>query len=123
MTPAAFDTRRRLLGLSIQEAAVYLGTTRRTVERWISGYSEISEDAVAKLGALEDKMWDAVRDAEIDAEWKRPRSVELKRYRNQEAVDAAARWAGLPLGAHAIMIGWIAEALEAKRIEVEIVWG
>ena len=123
MTPAEFDTRRRLLGLSIQEAADYLGVQRRTVERWISGYSSVDDGAADRLLALEDRMSAAVEQVVVVARDKRADTVVLLRYRSQQAVDASPDAAGLPLGAHAILIGWTADALDAEGVETEIVWG
>lgn len=123
MTSAGFDTRRRLLGLSIQEAADYFGVQRRTVERWISGYSDVSAGAVEKLEALEDRINMAVDTALEIAERQKPDVVQLKRYRSQAAVEASHYAAGMPLGAHAILIGWIADALEAAGFAIEISWG
>ena len=38
-------------------------------------------------------------------------------------VDAAPHATGLPLGAHAMLIGWVADALEDDGHDVEMVWG
>lgn len=124
MTSAEFDTRRRLLGLSIQEAADYLGVQRRTVERWIRGYSEVNPDAVERLLALEGRMSSAVEQAVaaiLSVAGGAPKT--LLRYRSQAAVDASPHAAGMPLGAHAILIGWIADELNFKGADVEIAWG
>lgn len=123
MTPAALDTRRRLLGLSIQETADYCGVARRTVERWISGYSTVDDGAAQRLLALEERMAEAVEQAVALAMEQRPTAVALQRYRSQAAVDASPHAAGLPLGAHAILIGWTADALEDEGIGAEIAWG
>lgn len=123
MTPAEFDTRRRLLGLSVQAAADYCGVNRRTIERWINGDSEMAEEAIERLQELEDRMSAAAEQAVELAREKQAGAVELLRYRSQQAVDASPRAAGLPLGSHAILIGWVADALEAEGVETEIVWG
>ena len=124
MTPAGFDTRRRLLGLSIQEAADYLGVQRRTVERWISGYSTVDAAAAARLLGLEAAMVRAAEQAVATVQQVASGApAVLFRYRSQAAVDASHHAAGLPLGAHAMMIGWTADALEAEGIACEIAWG
>lgn len=123
MTPAEFDTRRRLLGLSIQETADYLGVQRRTVERWISGYSNVTPDALTRLEALERDMNEAVNQALSLARERGADDMVLYRYRSQEAVDASRHAAGMPLGAHAMMIGWASEALENDGHSVTVDWG
>lgn len=123
MTPAEFDTRRRLLGLSIQEVADWCEVQRRTVERWISGYSGVAENASARLLDLEDRMTAAVEQAVALASVQKPDSVTLLRYRSQSGLDASPHAAGMPLGAHAIMIGWMADALEDEGMTVAIAWG
>lgn len=123
MTAAEFDTRRRLLGLSIQETADYAGVQRRTVERWISGHSGVDKRAVIALLGLEDKMLTAVEHTVDLAREKNAGAVALMRYRSQGAIDASPHAAGLPLGAHAILIGWTAMALADLKIQAEIVWG
>lgn len=122
MTPAGFDTRRRLLGLSLQETADYCGVQRRTVERWCSGYSDIATSAIDRLDGLESQMGAAV-DQAVDGARRQPDdTVALLRYRTQAALDASPHAAGLPLGAHAMLIGWIAEAMADLDIAVDIVW-
>lgn len=123
MTPAEFDTRRRLLGLSIQEAADFLGVQRRTVERWISGYSEIPDSAIKKLDSLNAAMMRAVDQAVKFAKRKPAQEVALLRYRSQEAVDASPHAAGLPLGAHAVLIGRILTRLREDGFNVTVNWG
>jgi transcriptional regulator with XRE-family HTH domain len=123
MTPAEFDTRRRLLGLSIQEAADYLGVQRRTVERWISGYSEVAGAAADLLFDLESRMDAAVEVVVSVVKKQKPDEITLTRYRSQAAVDASPHAAGLPLGAHGILIGWAADTLESAGHTVEIIWG
>lgn len=123
MTPAEFDTRRRLVGLSIQEAADWCGVQRRTVERWISGYSEVSHEACNRLVDLETRMATAVGHALELAQSKSPDVVEIKRYRSQAAVDASPYAAGLPLGAHAILIGWTMQALRSSGLRTAVIWG
>jgi hypothetical protein len=122
VTPAEFDTRRRLLGLSIQETSEWCGTQRRTVERWISGYSNVSPSAVLKLDTLKKNMAVAVDGAVKLARFHDASIVSLARYRSQGAVDASPHAAGLPLGAHAILIGWTADALQEAGFEVVIAW-
>ena len=123
MTPACFDTRRRLLGLSVQETADWCGVQRKTVQRWASGYSDIPDSAIERLIALEDAMSRAVDELVALAAEKGADVIELKRYRDQPGVDASPHAAGMPAGAHAILIGWTSDALEEAGHEVEIIWG
>ena len=122
MTPAAFDTRRRMLGLSVEETAEWCSANRVTVQRWIKGQSRIDPKAIARLAALENGMIDAV-DRAVAMATGHTGPVPLIRYRNQAGVDAAPHATGLPLGAHAMLIGWVADALEDDGHDVEMVWG
>ena len=122
MTPAAFDTRRRLLGLSVEETAEWCGANRVTVQRWIKGQSRIDPKAIVRLGSLESDMIGAV-DRAVAMVAGHPGPVPVSRYRSQAAVDAAPLASGMPLGAHAMLIGWIAYALEDDGHDVEMVWG
>ncbi len=122
MTPAEFDTRRRLLGLSIEETAEWCGANRVTVQRWTKGQSRIDPRAIDRLEELEDGMAAAVERAVATVK-NHNGPVPLFRYRSQAAVDAAPHASGMPLGAHAILIGWTADALEDAGHAVEIVWG
>jgi hypothetical protein len=122
MTPAEFDTRRRLLGLNMEETAEWCGANRVTVQRWIKGLSRIDPKAVARLETLENSMIISAENA-VALIFGHAGPVPLIRYRTQAAVDAAPHASGMPLGAHAILIGWTADALEDVGHEVEIVWG
>jgi transcriptional regulator with XRE-family HTH domain len=121
VTAAEFDTRRRLLGLSIEETASWCGVKRRTVERWISGYSEVSDAGVERLEELESCMIKAVERGAAEAACED--KVVLIRYRSQAALAALPHASGLPAGAHAMMTGWLWEALDHQGADVEIVWG
>lgn len=123
MTPAEFDTRRRLLGLSMEETAEWCGANRVTVQRWIKNQSRISPSAIARLDELESRMNAAVEAAVAVARREKPDVVRLLRYRSQAAVDASPHAAGMPPGAHAILIGWKADALEAGGQAFTIEWG
>lgn len=122
VTPAEFDTRRRLLGLSIQETADFCGVQRRTVERWISGYSVVPQEAAQRMDDLKDRMKAAVRAAMDLAEHKPANDVRLIRYRSQDELETSPHAAGMPLGAHAMLIGWAAEALAGEGFTVRIEW-
>lgn len=123
MTPAEFDTRRRSLGLSVEEAASLCQVQDRTVRRWQSGASPIPDDAAAALQALEDAMLEAVEQAVLFATDRVAAGpVLLWRYRTQADQDRSPHAATLPLGAHAMLIAWTADALAAEGLEVAIEW-
>ncbi|AGH48785.1 MULTISPECIES: helix-turn-helix domain-containing protein [Sphingomonadales] len=123
MSPAEFDTRRRSLGLSVDETAALCGVQDRTVRRWQSGATPIPADASGALESLEDAMGLAVDELvtfATDRVAKGP--VLLWRYRTQAEQDRSPHARSLPLGAHAMMIAWAADALEAEGIDVDIEW-
>lgn len=122
MTPAEFDTRRRLLGLSVEEAADWCGANRTTVQRWVRGKARIHPRAVERLEELEEAMSEAVEQALDLARERGADKITLIRYWTQEALDASPHASGLPLGAHSMMIGWTADALEDDGRAVEIAW-
>jgi hypothetical protein len=127
MTPAKFDTMRRFCGLSIKETADWCGTQRRTVERWISGYSLVSESAAARMGNLNllinKAVIEAVKQANILAAQQGGSEIQLLRYRSQETVDNSPNASGLPLGAHSMLIARSLKALDDKGFNVVIEWG
>jgi hypothetical protein len=102
--------------------AQWCGANRTTVQRWHKGVSRIDPRAAARLDDLENKMAVAVEQATAVAREQKPDVVELIRYRDQASLDASPNAAGLPLGAHAMMIGWLSDALEDKGYEVTIRW-
>lgn len=123
MTPAGFDTRRRSLGLSVDETASLCGVQDRTVRRWQSGDSPIPADAAAALDQLEAAMSEAVEQALARATDHVARGpVVLWRYRTQADQDRSPHAATLPLGAYAMMIAWAAKALAAEGMDVSIQW-
>jgi len=106
----------------VRDLADVLGVTEKSVNRWGNDDSPIPERAWDALDALEDGMQRGVESA-LDLARAHPRTpVTLYRYRSQEALDASPHGAGMPLGAHAMMIGWAYEALEADGIEVDMDW-
>jgi transcriptional regulator with XRE-family HTH domain len=123
LTPAEFDTRRRYLGLSVDETAALCGVQDRTIRRWQNGTSPIPDDARAALKALEDAMNKAVTAlVETVTNVTASGPVVLWRYRTKAEQDKSPHASSLPLGAHAMMIAWAADALEGEGIEVEIAW-
>lgn len=123
MTPAEFDTRRRSLGLSTREAAALCGVQERTLNRWQAGDYAIPQDAVDALDALEESMSDAVENVVTFAtDNVESGPVILWRYRTQAVLDRSEHASGMPLGAHAMMIAWAADALAAEGIGVQIEW-
>jgi hypothetical protein len=123
LTPAEFDTRRRSLGLSVDETAALCGVQDRTVRRWQSGASPIPEDATEALGGLEDAMLEAVEQAlRLATDMTTSAPVVLRRYRTAGDQARSPHASSLPPGAHAMMIGWAADALEAEGIATRIEW-
>jgi hypothetical protein len=123
MTPAEYDTRRRFLGLSVEEAAQLHGVQDRSTRRWARGDSPIPANAINDLLRLEGAMTRAVDQALALARGRTPDDlVVLYRHRTPEALAQSPHAAGLPLGAHAMLIGWTADALAAAGVEVAIEW-
>lgn len=123
MSPAEFDTRRRSLGLSVEETAALCGVQDRTVRRWCSGERGVPDDAAEALEALEGAMLDAVENVvQIATDWMERGPVVLYRYRTAADQANSAHASTLPLGAHAMMIAWAADALEAEGIATSIEW-
>lgn len=123
MTPAEFDTRRRSLGLSTREAAALCNVQERTLNRWQAGEFEIPQDAVEALDALEEAMGDAVDNiVELATDKLERGPVTLWRYRSQADLDRSEHAGGMPLGAHAMLVAWSADALAAEGITVQIEW-
>ena len=123
MISARYDTRRRALGLSVRDAADWHGTTERTINRWNSGAQDVEHRAWHELDRLE-RMMEAQVDGmlQVVTDHTATGPVPLFRYRTVEELEASPHACGLPLGAHAIMIGWLEDQLEAQGIEAEIVW-
>lgn len=121
MSGARFDTRRRALGLSVSEAAkVCGGVNERAVNRWMNDIHAVPDDAWEALDFLEQCMEDAV-DRLVDIVGER-KSIQVRRYRNQDELAASPDDIGIPLGAHAMMTAWLDDQLAARGIETEIVW-
>ena len=124
MTPAELDTRRRLLGLSMSELAGLGGVSDKTANRWVAGDRPVPGDVIDAMIALEDRMQASV-DQIVSSLTSRTLvgPVALSRYRTQDDLDESFHGGdGFPLGAHAILIGWAADALEAEGIQTEIFW-
>lgn len=129
---AYLDTRRRALGLSISETADWLNTSERGINRWITGSPPRDPEEIANdLQRLEDLLERLARgfvEQAMDVTASGP--VRLVRFRTQEELDAdlgpllARLEPGLrlPLGAHAIMVGWAMDQLADEGIDVEIEW-
>lgn len=123
MTGAEYDTRRRSLGLSIEETAWLHNVNVRQVRRWIREDTPVPASVEARLDELEEMMGRSVDFAvqqatdRVDAG-----PIILFRYISQDVYEASPDKAGLPLGAHAMMISWAAEELRAEGVAVEIRW-
>ena len=124
MSPAEFDTKRRMLGLSVDDAAQLCGgVSSRAVNNWMRGEAPIPNDAIQALALLEKQIDNAIDYIVADATDKTESGiVVLLRYRTQQAFEESQHAAQMPFGAHAILIGLTAQALEAEGIEVEIFW-
>lgn len=122
MSPAELDTRRRLLGLSVEELAETIGSTERTARRWIAGRQDIPAALIDRLDQIEREMEifvDYVTRKATDLLEAGP--VTLTRYRTREDLDAGPH-AGLPFGAHAMAVAWAYDALSGEGMDVEVVW-
>lgn len=125
MTGAELDTRRRSLGLSVQETADVLAASLRTLSYWIAGNGEPRDPGgiADRLVEIETAMGDLVDDiAEHVADNEGTRSVVLPRYRDQAALDASGHGRGLPLGAHAMAMAWAMDELRADGVAVSVKW-
>jgi hypothetical protein len=123
MTPARFDTYRRSLGLSVEETAGLCGVQDRTIRRWQSGASPIPDNAAEAMGDLEGAMTEAVEQAQaLASDMTAQGPAVLWRYRTLNDQARSPHASPLPLGAHAMLIAWTADALEAAGIETQIEW-
>ncbi|QHL91176.1 hypothetical protein GVO57_10550 [Sphingomonas changnyeongensis] len=123
MTPAESDTRRRSLGLPVDETTSLCGLQDRTVKRWQSGYSSIPTDAAAALDQLEAAMSKAVEQAvALAADHVARGPVVLWRHRTQADQDRRPHAATFPSGTHAMMIARAADALAAEGMDVSNQW-
>lgn len=123
MTPAEFDTRRRMLGLSVEDTAQLCGgVSPRAVNNWFRGEAPLPKDAIEALLKLDWQIDNAIESAVRFAQIQRPDIVELKRYRTQKGFESSPHASQMPFGAHAVLIGLTTEALGAEGIATEIVW-
>src|ERR1700748_188855 len=111
MTPAEVDTRRRFLGLSVEETAPLCNVADRTVRRWQSGANLIPNDVKDALDDLESRMIAEVETIRANAS----PPVTLKRSREGPVGD-------FPAGAHAMLIAWASVDLEIDGFAVRIEW-
>lgn len=123
MTPAELDTRRRSLGLSIEEQARVCGPVHeKTVRRWHSGAAPIPDDVRSRLDDIEDQMDRSVEAlVRMYTDFVDAGPVRLTRYRTQDDLDESPH-AGLPLGAHAMMTAWVDAALAKEGVDTVIEW-
>lgn len=93
------------------------------MRRWQSGASPIPAAAQDVLDRLESEMGEAVEQTFVLAtDLIAGQPVVLWRYRTQSDQDRSPHAAGLPLGAHAMLVAWTADALEAEGLPVQIEW-
>jgi hypothetical protein len=84
---------------------------------------DIPVDAEATLRDIEERMGEAVDQAVMLAKAGAGRTpVALYRYRSVEAQMRSPHASSLPLGAHAMLIGWTADVLDAEGFDVTIEW-
>lgn len=123
MNAAEYDTRRRALGLSVRDLAELHGCTERTVNRRLAGEQEVRDRDIDDLDRLEREMDKAVDEALARAKsLKFDGPITLFRYRNPEHFSTSSHVGAMPPGSHAMLISWVADALEAKGYDVEIDW-
>lgn len=123
MNGAEYDTLRRSLGLSVEEAAWVHDVNVRQIRRWARDDTPIPADVIARIEGLRglmEEMVDHAVDQVTDAMERGP--IILWRYPDQASYEASPDKAGLPLGAHAMMVGWAADALRAEGVEVDVRW-
>ncbi len=123
MNGAELDTRRRLLGLSVEELAVVGGVAERTARKWLSGGYVVPDDVPDALAAIERIMERHVnRIVETAIENSEAGPIPLYRFRNRDDLANSLHGADLPVGAHAMTIAWAAAALTAEGIGARIEW-
>jgi transcriptional regulator with XRE-family HTH domain len=126
MTAAELKTLREALGLPVAWVAVKSGVQRRTVEYWEAGRMRVPEDVAALLTTL-DRQFDRAADEALAVAHEQrdkhgqPETVELKRYRTDEALwTARPDMAGLPVTAHAALLNRARRLLGAAGFAVSI---
>jgi transcriptional regulator with XRE-family HTH domain len=123
MNAAEYDTRRRALGLSIRDLAELHGCTERTINRRILGEQAVRMEDIDDIEQLEVAMDNAVDHVVKLAKAEAGRApITLYRYRNADHQSGSAHAPTLPLGAHAMMISWALDALEAEGFDVAVEW-
>lgn len=123
---AELDTQRRAIGLSIFEMAFVCGCKERTVNRWMKDMQNIPAWVSHRLDALETKMQDMADEyvAHVKTSFVKGTIIQLKRFHKVEDPTNSETGlpGGLPNGAHATLISWIAEDLREAGWHVEINW-
>ena len=123
MDSAEFDTRRRQLGLSEEEASEICGVSIQTIREWQLGPVTAPVDAFAKLDELTDAMIAAAAHVvRQTSDLYDGRTIYLPRYFDREHQETNENAASIPFGAHAMLIAWTASALEEMGYDVKIVW-
>lgn len=123
MTGAEFDTRRRVLGLSVEDVATLLAVQHRLVQRWIAGSSPVPDFAGEMLDELEDRV-SALVDQLVETLTRRTMAgpVKLLRYRTADDYAESIDGDQLPFAAQPIYVAWAADALAAEGVETTILW-
>ena len=117
---ADFRAMRETLGLTRQDVADAMGVSLRSVKRWEDPAEENppSEDAWEWLYDLDEKRFEAVRQALCAVEQSGAGTVQLTYYRTQSQYDAVGRDPG-PYGVANANARAIAERLRDEGVEVE----
>lgn len=123
MTGAELDTRRRKLGLSIEDVAELADVGVRTVNRWTNDVQPVQIRVVEKLDRLEATMRGQVEFAVRQVtEMVAAGPLPIIRYSTRHAYIASDDKSGVPFGAHAMMCAWLADVLAVQGIDCEFVW-
>lgn len=126
MTSAELKTLREALGLPVTWVAEHTNVQRRTVEYWESGRISVPQHVATLLIDLDKRFDDAAEQALSVSEAARkehgqPESIDLKRYRTDEALWAARPdMLGLPVTAHAALLDRCRRVLLAAGFSVTL---
>lgn len=127
MSAAEIDTRRRSLGLSLGELAGATGISERTLRYWVSGEGEPRDpasimDRLTEVAVTMGDLVDSLSELALEAfERTGERRAVVVRHARPDTM-AADDHRGLPLGAHAMAMSWLADDLRADGFEVVFEW-
>lgn len=113
----------RYLGASRADIAALLQVAVTAIDAWLDGNDAVPEELALLLDSLEDTMNRAVEEAvEAATHLTDAGPVVLWRYRSKEALALNIPGTTLPLGSHAMMLQWAADAIADEGVRVSILW-